>query len=492
MTQRERGPRKWGLYQASESPNETGLSPFPFLLLALFLPFCFCCIASAEEAPETAAPTAPPLRAGFARTDLTPAVGTEMPGGFSKRLSKGIHDPLWAEAAYFNDGNTELAVVGIDLIMISHETVALARKHAETLCGIPASNIMIAASHTHNGGPVVDCLGSTSDPAYCQFAAEKIGEAVAQAHANAAESQVAWGAGHEDTVGFNRRFYMKDGTVKTHPGKMNPDIIKAEGPIDPEVGVISVRNAAGEVTGCIVNYALHGTVIGGAETSADWICYLRETVRAVMGDDVGVVFLNGACGDITQVDNRNPRPTAFGEVWARRIGTIVGAETLKVLARAEYAPAATLGVTTKTLALPIRDLAATDEEHVASEAPASGLGSGKKDAYLREASFVRAMKERSPTVDAEIQAMRIGDVGIASNGTEYFCALGLAIKEGSQHKMTMVSELTNGYYGYCATRPAYAGGGYEVRTARSSYLAPGTGEQVAQTSVELLNQLVGQ
>ncbi len=447
------------------------------------------CLALGFARSSFAEDTVAGLRAGFARTDVTPAVGSEIPGGFDKNLSTGVHDPLWVEAAYFANGTVELAVVGVDLIMLPREVIEEARQQAEKRCGIPGGNILIAASHTHNGGPVVDCFGSDSDPAYCAMAAERIADAVVRAHDNAVEARVSAGVGHEDSAGFNRRFKMKDGSVKTHPGKMNPDIVEPAGPIDPDVGVIAVENTEGKLLGCIVNFALHGTTLGGSLISADWPYYLRQTIRGGIGADIGVVFLNGACGDVTQVDNRSPRPSEFGEAWSRRVGMTVGAEALKVLARAEFTADATLQVASETLDLPIRDLAATDEELVSREAPKIGLGSSGRDVYLREAALVRAMKAKSPTFGVEVQAMRIGGAAIASNPTEYFCALGLSIKHGSPLQPTFVVELANGYAGYSPTAEAFQGGGYETRTARSSFLAPGAGETIAECAVRLLQRL---
>ena len=468
---------------------------FPPCVVLLASMFCGMRPAAAQENADEKQAAPQSLRAGFARTDITPAVGAEMPGGFQKNFAKGIHDRLWVEAAFFANGSTEFAVVGVDLIMIPRDVVNDARREAETRCGIPAPNILIAASHTHNGGPVVECFEVESDPAYCRLAAEKIAEAVVQAHDKAVEARISTSVGRDESVGFNRRFKMKDGSVKTHPGKMNPDIVEPAGPIDPDVGVIAVENTQGQLLGCIVNYALHGTTMGGSLISADWPYYLRQTIRGGIGSDtadaacVGVVFINGACGDVTQVDNRNPRPSEFGAAWARRVGMTVGAEALKVLARAEFKPDAPLGVAMESLALPIRDLAGSDEELLAREAPGSGLGSGGDNVYLREARLVREMKTKSPTVNVEIQAVRIGDAAIVSNPAEFFCQLGLDIKRGSPWKPTMVAELANGYSGYCPTAEAFKGGGYEVRTARSSFLAPGTGEQIVESSVRLLNKL---
>lgn len=449
-----------------------------FLVIAIIVLLSFAVSVSAS-----------PLAAGFARIDITPEAGCEMPGGFNKNFAKGVHDPLFAEAAVLVNQETALAVVGVDALMIPDEVIAEARRLTEAQCGIPAMHILIAASHTHNGGPVIDCLGSESDPMYQQFLAEGVAKAVTEAHKTAAPSRLSAGSGHEDTVAFNRRFRMKDGSVRTHPGKLNPDIAEVEGPIDPEVAVIAVESAEGQLLGCIVNYALHGTVIGGTHLSADWPGYMRRTIRAGLEQDIGVVFLNGACGDVTQVDNRSDGPREFGEAWAKRVGQIVGGEVLKVLARSTFSEEVPLGVTVEMIELPIRDLADSDEALVARETPASGLGSAQNEAYLREAALVRARKAVSPMIPVEVQAMRIGNAAIVTNPTEFFCALGLNIKEASPWQPTMVSELSNGYAGYAPTAAAFEGGGYEIRTARSSFLAPGASEQIVGASVRVLHQL---
>lgn len=432
------------------------------------------------------------LKAGFAKADITPEAGAEIPGGFNKNVSKGVHDPLFVETAYFSEGGTEVAVAGVDVVMIPGDIVAETRAIAERKCGIPAASILIAASHTHNGGPIVDCFGSERDPAYCKLVAERIADSIVRAKAATVECRLRTGVGQEGTVGFNRRFKMKDGSVKTHPGKMNPDIVEPAGPIDPDVAVIAVEDVQGKLIGCIVNHALHGTTMGGSMFSADWPGYMRQTIRGGFADDnIGVVFINGACGDVTQVDNRSPRQSEFGEAWSRRVGMTVGAEALKVIARADVVQNPKLAVATQVVALPIRDLAASDEELVNRETPAFGLGSKGNDIYLNEARLVREMKATSPTFDAEVQAIRIGNVCIAGNPTEFFCELGLAIKKQSAAEITMVAELANGYAGYSPTRDAFSGGGYETRTARSSFIAPGAGEMIVEAAVGAIKKVAG-
>src|SRR5262249_18804113 len=102
------------------------------------------------------------LRAGFGSADLTPEAGVSIPGGFKPNPATGVRDPLYAVACVVTDGKTPIALVGIDELFITKPTVRQARERIEKNTKIPAANILIAASHTHTGGPIASCLGNES------------------------------------------------------------------------------------------------------------------------------------------------------------------------------------------------------------------------------------------------------------------------------------------------------------------------------------------
>src|SRR5690606_14686927 len=111
----------------------------------------------------------------------------------------------------------------------------------------------------------------------------------------------------------------------------------------PEVGVIGVWGEKGNCIGCVVNYTCHATTNPGPGFSANWIYYLEQTIRGAFGPDCVVVFIQGAAGDVTQVNNQNLYENRRGEEWARFVGARVGAEAAKVLLdmpRGEVTPVA--------------------------------------------------------------------------------------------------------------------------------------------------------
>ncbi len=87
----------------------------------------------------------------------------------------------------------------------------------------------------------------------------------------------------------------------------------------------------------------------------------------------------------------------------------------------------------------------------------------------------------------EIGVVGIGNVVFVAIPGECFSELGRMIKQGSPFAATFICTLSNGTAGYVPAKRNYTEGGYEVV---SSILAPGTGEMMAGTAVELLHEAV--
>jgi hypothetical protein len=472
----------------------------PMPRLSLFVAISLAAAAALHAATKT----------GFAERDITPEVGMEVPGGYGKSFSKRIHDPCKARAVVFDDGKKEVALVGLDSLVVPRPLVLEARALIQKRCGLAPENVMIGASHSHSSGPVGMVLpgeydhasdlvkklayeqSSMADAGYLAKVRDAIADAVVAAHESRAEGTLSFGRGHEETVAFNRRIRMKNGFAYSHPGKGNPNNVDFAGPVDPEVGVIGSWNADGKLLGCVVNFACHATT-SGPWIGANWICYLERAIQGFY-PEAKVVFLQGTCGDVTQVNNLDPNTNPDGDAWAQFVGGRVGAEAVKVLVGMSQTRVADvpIDVRTKLWSIPRRKPAPERSKAALELVQKDPKTAGPDWVWAKETVMLDALIAKWPQVEVEGQAIQVGPVVCLSSPAEYFCQYGLDWKKGSGFPMTFPVELSNGCAGYVPTLEAFdpkTGGGYETRLTAYSNLDITAGDQIRDVGLELARQL---
>ena len=109
----------------------------------------------------------------------------------------------------------------------------------------------------------------------------------------------------------------------------------------------------------------------------------------------------------------------------------------------------------------------------------------RPEIYASEALELAKYPERVPV---RLQAIRIGELGIAAVPCEVFAETGLAIKAQSPLRPTFTIELANGYNGYLPTPEQHELGGYETWPARSSYLEVQAEAKIRTAVLGLLKQ----
>ena len=211
-----------------------------------------------------------------------------------------------------------------------------------------------------------------------------------------------------------------------------------------------------------------------------------------MGDQAVVVFLPGAAGDVTQVDNRSPyQIKQFGEVSARFVGGRVGAEALKATPGD--------GARNRAAGTPGRRDAGARHQTPAAAAGAchpSALKIVEKDPksadatewiFAKETVVLDARIAREPVAPVEVQAVQVGPAVFLACPAEYFCAFGLNLKTRSRFPFTFPVSLANDAVGYVPTEEALSprGGGYETRLTSYSNLEPAAGRQIAEALIDL-------
>jgi len=434
------------------------------------------------------------LQVGTAKIRITPPIGIPMAGYYHERGATGVHDDLFARAIVLEEGGQKVALVSLDLITTRRHQVVAARKAIEARSDISGDRVMISATHAHTG-PILSTLSSRrigqagANPmveAYSESLPDWIADAVVEANQNLQEASALAAVGVEDSLAFNRRFHMTDGSVGWNPGKLNSKIIKPAGPIDPDLGVVFFESAKPEPLGVYVNYAVHLDNVGGPSLSADLPFALSEALAQVHGSEFLTVYVTGACGDVNHVNVGWGAPQK-GNENAARMGVVLAGSVLRTWPELTKV-SGPLGFASEQVTLELGPIT------VDEIAPSEGVVKEGND--RGRANFMKLVKahqvldiadRQGEPWEVEVQVITLGNslAWVALPG-EVFVQLGLDLKLDSPFEQTMIAELANGSIGYIPNVRAYPQGNYEVVSARC---AAGSGEKLVGVAVRLLKEI---
>jgi hypothetical protein len=443
------------------------------------------------------------LKAAYDEADITPPLGGSMPGYFRDRQATGILDPLRAKVLYLARGDESIALVACDLIGVGAPLVARIRARVKEVCQAPPRHVWVHATHTHTAGMVPRSGGFTSDAEaiYPEFYPGKVDEkwvqslidrtaaAVARAAAAAAEEQkVTLHTGVEKTVAHYRRYVMKDGSVRTNPGRGNPSIVRPAGEIDPRVHVLRF----GTQKILTVIYGVHPDCVGGTKYSADYPHHLTEVLRHALGAEWRVLFLNACCGNINHINVSDPMQKS-GPEESKRIGEKLALAALEALKKEQPVGTGPLAARTTAAASKLRkprpeEVKQAEEMLRAYRETGKGNPFGFNELYAPAVLVLARTKDREHR--AEVAALRLGSFALAFLPGEIFVELGREVEEGSPFRPTRTIGLTNGSLGYIPTKRGYAEGGYEAGY-RSARYEPDTGHAWAKAAAGLLQGMKG-
>ncbi len=443
------------------------------------------------------------LKAGAFAQNITPKkFPISVNGHFADRKATSAHDPLHARCLVLDDGRTKIALVVVDSCMVPRPILDGAKVLAEKATGIPASNMLISATHTHTAPAVAGVFQSDPDTEYVKFLTKKIAEGIEQAHKRLTPAKLAWGVAEEPNQVFNRRWRMKPGVKNTDPFdhgtdkvRMNPprrsaDLLEPAGPTDPRVTVLSLQTADGKPLALYANYSLH--YVGDLPAlSADYYGVFAGSVAAKLKADANFVGVlsNGTSGDVNNINFRVEATKSKPGDRCRLVADAVASAAVKAIRQAKYTNHVTLKSVVKELELGVRKPTA-DEVKRAERILAKAQGrvlSGAAEVYARETVLMAKYPNR---VKAPLQVILVGGAAIVAIPCETFAEIGLRIKkEISPFKPTCVVSLANGYFGYLPTPQHHALGGYETWRARSSFLEVEASVKIEQAVSELLRDV---
>jgi neutral ceramidase len=464
-------------------------------LLPTFLTLSILCLASTTFSAEA-------LKIGAAEIDITPPVGHRMAGYFDERLSTGVHDPLKAKAIILQQDKEKIAMVFCDLVGVSLTITTNARAQASANTGIPVSNIVICATHSHTG-PLFDDVRRHyfheaavekygKDPQekiyYPDFLIERLVKVIGEANKklHPAELEVTIAKQEDPQLNFNRRYWMKNGKVAFNPGQLNPNIVKPAGPIDDDLPILLAHDPGKQKPFAgITVFAMHSDTVGGTKYSADYAYYIQETLRQEFGKNFISAFGAGTCGDINHI-NVNKKEPFKGFEMAEYLGTNLGKTILASRSQLQPLSKPSLAVRSTILSIPLQE--PTPEQLADAHAKISKLGDTNTDFFTKVVAVkMLDLERRGPVLPMEVQVFRLdSDTAIVCLPAEIFVDLGLAIKHASPFKKTIVISICNDRPSYVPTKKAFIEGSYEVTNSR---VKSGAGEMFVDAAVKLLNEV---
>ena len=445
------------------------------------------------------------LKAGSASANITPPLGTAIPGGFRARYAENVDDELFAKAVVLDNGETRIAMVTCDLIAVTQQMVDTAKERIADRCGIPPEHVMVNATHTHTAVAIANLLGTPEDTDYTEWVPLKIADAVELAVWRMTPARVGFASVNEERITFNRRWHMKDGTVRMNPGVENPALVRPTGPIDAELTMMFVAAEDGTPLAAIANFSLHyiGTDNGNA-LSADYFGHFARLMQRYLGDTCVSLLWNAASGQINNTDfSGKIKWEARGHRQAEKMANVLAGhfitemqfmemhETLPLSGHLSPLTFARKRITTEDLGLAERILSVPQGTYDDYETGPFSWVVGQPipktlvDIYALECQRVAKLPEH---LTAPIQVLRLGEAAIVALPGEVFVETGMNIKAASDANPLFLVSLANGYIGYICTDEALTQeGGYETWTAMSSLPDVGTAPAMEAAVAALLD-----
>ena len=465
--------------------------------------------------------TAGEFKAGFARTDITPPLGSFMPGYYKDRRAKEVLDPLSINCVAFSDGKETALVMQFDTVALSDWVADKMRDAVVKATGVKRDAILLHASHTHDGGYLAmksDHGSSSDDDAvtakatevdilYLGMATTRAADAAVAAIRDLKPAKLSCGRSEAKRISFGRRYLMKDGKVRTNPGVKNPDIVKPTGnPPDEEVQVLRIDREGAKAI-CVINFQTHPDVVGGETVTADWPGFTRTVFEAATFGDSHCIVLNGTQGDVNHVNvmplpgEENGLHKDFDDVdrgydHAKHMANVLAAAALRVWMKCVPLEAGEIKFAVENVRVPSQrpktkaeldwanDVWAKHEAGKDAELPWKGM---ELTTEVARAGRIRRLADGPDFFELPLNTVAIGkSVAICGFPGEPFNDIGKAVKKSSPFTLTILSCLTNGSRGYFPFSDSFKEGGYESAT---SPFGPSVADDLIAGELKVLDSL---
>ena len=256
------------------------------------------------------------------------------------RISEGILDPNMTTALVLDSGEGHAIFCCCDIE--AHRDDSIQRTIDKVVAARPEidpHSIVMNVTHSHTAGSICATAKESPDGVplydglqYREFVAQQSADAIIEAWDKRAAGAISYGYGYA-VVGHSRRVCYTEDTSKSQSGlviapngtavmygKTNkPTFSHYEAGADHFLNVMFTYDAAGKVTGAIINVPCPSQVVENfTMQSADYWHDVREMMKETFGPDVMVMPQCAFAGDLS------PRILHYNKAQARRFGLKYG------------------------------------------------------------------------------------------------------------------------------------------------------------------------
>lgn len=435
------------------------------------------------------------MKAGFYETEVTPPLGSGIPGYFGPRWANGVKQKLYAKAAVIDNGKNTVAFLVIDVLDLPIGLPQIVRERVSKETGIDKNAILIAATHSHTALPVrcdeFKDSDTVKDQKIIETTALLAADAVILAYKQMKPCKISFSMGVAEGVSFIRQYYLKDGSVRTNPGYCQEEVDRHYGEPDTEFPIFFITDEEDNPLGAITSFALHHDTVTGEEYSSDYSGLVSKHLKNTYGLDFVTVFFAGFCGDINHLEFCNTdddiTTAEIAEVLAREF--VVAADNRELLADDS------LEVKMETVTVGKRKV---EKEFIDSVKYLVENPPGPGDMTIADPYSDRMKYAASRTVlewhdidkrtefDVPVQVIKLGDCLVYALVGEEFSHFAHKIRAVSPTEKNMCVSMAHSddYRCYIPTKELFSPLVYES-TIYSALLEPDAGDKMSDKAIEM-------
>ena len=481
------------------------------LITCMILGLMACGSSSGAEATggEAGGEAGAVFMAGFGMQDITPRESVPMAsyGDDKDRWSEGLLTYLEARAVVLKDGEGNMLVFVIgDITWAPKDLADRIRDDMAKELGIPANNIIVSGTHTHNSVSA----SLTEFPAVVNFREQYVKgmeKAILLAVEDLKPTEVYVGSVMTENMNQVRRYFMDDGSLDgDNAYGTGTKRVEHETEADRELQIMKfVREGGKDIV--ITQFQAHPHLEGKSNLlSSQTVGAIRDALEQKM--DVHAFHWQGAAGNLNSkgslegeqpFESSNKGRIAYGEKMYSYVKSVYN-DLTKVAT-------GTIKVEETTITANVNHT----YDHMLNEAKMvqdyfkSGHTAGETATYAHQLSAERNLDRRinsyyhanrivsnagqGQTKEITFYAWSFGEVAGVVIPYELFDTSAMQIKEASPFVRTFICGYSYpSYSGYIPTEEGFANGGYE---ADNSNFAPGTAEAMVDAYLEMLNKMHG-